>query len=337
MSGQSFSVINRPNIELIIQENFSSFYEIIKQAYLLHARNKTINPNSYFLRFPDDAPNARIIALPAAIREQSPVAGLKWIASYPDNIQQGIQRASATIILNDFKTGYPFALLEGAFISAVRTVLSASLALQYLKPNKKIKALSIIGCGHIAKHFISSLIKLGWQLDKVLLHDLSSEHSLLLQKYIESNFNINVEVVSDLESSICNSSVLVTTTTVAEPYIKNPLWFEHNPTILNLSLRDFAPDILLSSNNIVDDIEHVLSASTSPHLAYLKSGNQDFICGTIDGLIQGDILLDKNKPTIFSPMGMGILDLAVANHVYQLASESDKKLDITNFFGDITR
>jgi ornithine cyclodeaminase/alanine dehydrogenase-like protein (mu-crystallin family) len=90
--------------------------EVVAQTYLTHERGETVNPDSYFLRFPEEPAN-RIIALPAAIvdkqGEQS-VSGIKWIASYPDNIHAGIPRASAVLILNDPQTGYPYALLEGA-------------------------------------------------------------------------------------------------------------------------------------------------------------------------------------------------------------------------------
>jgi hypothetical protein len=38
-------------------------------------------------------------------------------------------------------------------------------------------------------------------------------------------------------------------------------------TFMTKSLRDLAPEILLGSTNVVDDVEHCLKANTSPHLA----------------------------------------------------------------------
>ena len=37
--------------------------------------------------------------------------------------------------------------------------------------------------------------------------------------------------------------------------------------VLHVSLRDLAPEILLTATNIVDDVEHCQKASTSTHLA----------------------------------------------------------------------
>ena len=78
----------------------------------LHCAGDSVNPPSYFLRFPD-RPASRIIALPASIGGQVKVDGIKWISSFPDNVAAGIPRASAVLILNDHDTGYPFACIEG--------------------------------------------------------------------------------------------------------------------------------------------------------------------------------------------------------------------------------
>src|SRR4051812_29695098 len=98
--------------------------DIVGDAYLLHAQGKAVNPDSYFLRFPDDEKN-RIIALPAAITDENAVSGIKWVSSFPDNIRCGLPRAAAVLILNDARSGYPIACIEGSHISTIRTAASA--------------------------------------------------------------------------------------------------------------------------------------------------------------------------------------------------------------------
>jgi N-[(2S)-2-amino-2-carboxyethyl]-L-glutamate dehydrogenase len=47
--------------------------------------------------------------------------------------------------------------------------------------------------------------------------------------------------------------------------------------VLHVSLRDLAPEILLASANVVDDVEHCLKANASAYLAGQLTGNRDFL------------------------------------------------------------
>src|SRR5206468_712217 len=125
------SIINGKTVFDIVRAHRAECIAIVREAYLAHADGRSVNPDSHFLRFPEK-PDCRIIALPAYLGNGFDVAGLKWIASYPANVQRGFPRASAVLVLNDYETGYPFALLESSIISAARTAASAVLAAHWL-------------------------------------------------------------------------------------------------------------------------------------------------------------------------------------------------------------
>lgn len=329
-----FSVITGDVIRSLIANHSESVYEVIKSTYLLHGAGQTVNPNSYFLRFPDQ-PAARIIALPAALCGDQSVAGIKWIGSQPANINQGLPRASAVTILNDYETKYPFACLESATISATRTACSAVLAAEYLhRQGKQIDCLAIVGTGVIAQHILQTFIAQGWQIEKLCLFDQDKSYSKAFASSLRENKLIKgaIEIADQLSDALKASDMVVFTTTAGEPYVNNPALFAHGSTVLNVSLRDLAPDVLLSAENVVDDVEHVLSANTSPHLTYQQCGHKDFIVGSIDQLLRGELRLSLDKVKVFSPMGMGILDIALAYRLYQLAKEENVCIDIDHFF-----
>src|SRR5262245_36226064 len=121
------SIINGKTVADIIHTHRAECIDVVRDAYLAHANGHSVNPDSYFLRLPEK-PDCRIIALPAFLGNGFGVAGLKWIASYPGNVQRGFPRASAVLVLNAYDTGYPFAILESSIISAARTAPSAALA-----------------------------------------------------------------------------------------------------------------------------------------------------------------------------------------------------------------
>ena len=127
------------------------------------------------------------------------------------------------------------------------------------------------------------------------------------------------------------------TTTAGAPYIHDPALFTHAPVVLHLSLRDLAPGILLASTNIVDDVEHVMKANTSPQLVEQQVGHRRFVAGTLAELMTGRITIDRDKPVIFSPFGLGVLDLAVGKWVYDQARAGGLDLRLGDFFYDMTR
>src|SRR5215510_14455722 len=141
------SIINGRTVSEVIRAHRTECIDVVRDAYLAHAQGRSVNPESLFLRF-TDKPDSRIIALPAFLGDGFGVAGIKWIASYPGNIQRGFPRASAVLVLNSYETGYPFAILESSIISASRTAASAALAADWLGGRTKwTRSLGVVGTG----------------------------------------------------------------------------------------------------------------------------------------------------------------------------------------------
>ena len=291
--------------------------ELVEATYRLHGAGDSVNPPSYFLRFPD-RPSSRIIALPASIGGQVRVDGLKWISSFPDNVATGIPRASAVLILNDHDTGYPFACLESSIISATRTAASAALAADWLsRGRQRPTRVGFIGVGLIARYIHTFLAGTGWTFDEIGVHDLSADSKAGFRGYLEQSGAPNrITLHDDAETLIRSSDLVVFATVAGQPHVQDLSWFAHNPLVLHVSLRDLAPEILLASTNIVDDVEHCLKANTSPHLAEQLTGNRSFLHGTLDDVMAGRVTVPADRPVVFSPFGLGVLDLAVGKYVY---------------------
>ena len=113
--------------------------------------------------------------------------------------------------------------------------------------------------------------------------------------------------------------------------------FEHNPLVLHVSLRDLAPEILLDATNIVDDVDHCLKADTSPHLVEQLTGSRDFLDGTLADVMTGRVAVPHDRPVIFSPFGLGVLDLAVGHFVYRQVARSGELQVVDEFFSELRR
>jgi 2,3-diaminopropionate biosynthesis protein SbnB len=333
-----FAVVSGAQVQQALQGREAQIMDLVEATYRLHGAGDSVNPPSYFLRFPD-RPSSRIIALPASIGGPSPVDGLKWISSFPTNVAAGIPRASAVLILNDHDTGYPFACMESSIISAARTAASAALAADRLSRGRpRPMRVGFIGVGLIARYIHTFLAGTGWSFAEIGVFDLSADSAAGFRGYLEQTDTAGRVTVHDSAEELIRSSDLVVFATVAgEPHVHDVSWFDHNPLVLHVSLRDLAPEILLASTNIVDDVEQCLKANTSPHLVEQLTGNRDFLAGTLDDVLAGRVTVPADRPVVFSPFGLGVLDLAVGKHVYDEVVRSGELHVVEDFFHELRR
>ncbi|MGY0491041.1 2,3-diaminopropionate biosynthesis protein SbnB [Streptomyces sp. WG-D5] len=334
----AFAVIPGEQVQQVLRGREVEVGELVETVYRLHGVGDTVNPPSYFLRFPD-RPRARIIALPASLGGPLRTDGLKWISSFPENTRSGLPRASAVLILNDPDTGYPYACLESSVISATRTASSAALAADRLsRGRERPRRVGFIGTGLIARHIHTHLTATGWEFEETAVHDLSAESAAGFRGYLErAGTKGRITVHDDAERLIRESDLVVFATVAAKPHIHDRSWFEHHPLVLHVSLRDLAPEILLDSANYVDDVEHCLKAETSPHLAEQLTGGRDFIDGTLDDVLTGRVEVPDARTVVFSPFGLGVLDLAVGRFVHDEVARQGRLHVVDGFFDELRR
>jgi 2,3-diaminopropionate biosynthesis protein SbnB len=314
--------------------------DAVGRAYLAHSRGESSLPHSTFLRFPDDDLN-RIIALPAYLGDGFGVAGVKWIASFPGNVQKGMARASAVLILNSATTGLPEAILESSLISARRTAASAALAARELRRGRPTGSAGFIGTGVInfetarfLLHAIPDLTELVlFDLDPVRAEAAAARIAEMAQGASGGRAGVQVRVAGDREEIFRTCPLIAFATTAVRPHVSDLSACQPGATILHTSLRDLTADVILAADNVVDDPDHVSRAQTSIHLAEQQTGNRDFIRCTLADLLAGTAPAKKDQDavTIFSPFGLGVLDLAVGHLVRRRALASGRGTIIDSF------
>jgi ornithine cyclodeaminase len=331
-----FRVVGGSTARAIIARNRPQIIDEVRRTYLAHEAGDSVNPDSYFLRFPDK-PESRIIALPAYLGAGHGIAGIKWISSFPANITRGIPRASATLVLNDYETGYPFALLEASQISAARTAASAVLAAGVLHAKRSAERLAVIGAGTIGRNILEFFAAAQWHIGDLIIYDKVADYAAAMSNFARTQLDYPGRVAPSLSGALSGADLVVLTTTAAAPYLSDSGAFRPGEVVLNISLRDIDPVIIASASNVLDDIEHCLKAGTSPHLAVERFGHRDFITGTLAQVMTGAVSTDPAKSVIFSPFGLGVLDLAVGSLVYREALRSGEAVEIPDFFGATSR
>jgi N-[(2S)-2-amino-2-carboxyethyl]-L-glutamate dehydrogenase len=321
------------DISNLFQHQDREILAAVKLAYQIHATGDSCLPHSSFVRFPNNDRD-RIIALPAYIGGEIDTAGIKWIASFPGNLSLGMERASATLMLNSTQTGHTKAIMESSIISAKRTAASAAIGAEQLKGSQKITTLGLIGTGLINFEIVRFLLSTCPEIDTVLVYDLSRERAeQFRQKCHQLSNRLKIKIAADSSNVLQESSLISFATTATKPHVSDLSQCRSGTVILHVSLRDLSPEIILAADNIVDDVDHVTRAQTSIHLGEQQVGNRDFIRTTLGDILNGAAPANsgENKLAIFSPFGLGVIDLALGQLAYNLAIEQNIGETITSF------
>jgi ornithine cyclodeaminase len=306
----------------------------VAHAYQAHRRGQTVLPHSVFLRPPGDERN-RIIALPAYLGDGVDLAGLKWVSSFPDNVAHGIDRASALVVLNSPRTGRPFAVLEGSLISAQRTAASAALAAKALSGGAAPEAVGLVGAGVINRAIVRHLRAVLPGIRRAVLYDIVPERLAAFAEQLARSWPAAaVTAASGIEPVLEQCPLVSYATTAIRPHVADLSRCPPGSVHLHVSLRDLTPEAILSCDNVVDDPDHVCRAQTSVHLAEQLTGGRDFIRCSLGEILVGTAPAkhDAEAITVFSPFGLGILDLAVAKLALERALEQGRALPIRSFF-----
>jgi ornithine cyclodeaminase len=314
--------------------------DAVRDAYLRHREGRTDLPHSVFLRFGDGRPD-RIIALPARIEDDAPVAGIKWIASFPGNVRREMARASALLVLNSTETGRPTAVMESSIISAQRTAASAALAARELHPLQQETTLGLIGCGVINFEIARFVASLAPRLDTLVLFDLDTARAQTFAARVtrelpRTSAGLTCRVVERANDVFSGARLVSLATIAATPHLHDLPWTPGH-TVLHVSLRDLAARLILEADNVADDVDHVLRANTSLHLAEQQTGRRDFVRCTLADVVAGAAPARVDgRPVVFSPFGLGVLDLAVARLVMAYAQTHRTGVVVPNFLPAFT-
>lgn len=291
--------------------------ERIRCTAKLLTTNDYSQPVKPYLRY--NKPSNRIIAMPAYVGGDHPGAGIKWIASFPDNIRAGISRAHSVIILNDVDSGKPLCTINAASVSSIRTASVSGLMIdEYLSAgNRRQLTAGITGFGPIGKMHLQMLEALfGDRFDQYLVYDLLPERISGIPEPLRQK----VRVMDCWQDVYMPADVFITCTVSSERYINLPP--PRGSLQLNVSLRDYMPEyVQYVDRMIVDDWKEICRENTDIEQMHLQCGLQPEHTISIGELVSNSKLADADRDQVimFNPMGMAVFDIATAGWFYKLA------------------
>ncbi len=265
--------------------------------------------------------------------EKLDISGVKTVSVHPKNAEKySLPTVLATIILIDPKTGAPQAIMDGTWITSMRTGAASGVATKYLA-REDASIVGLIGSGVQARTQLLALSKVR-KIKKVNVWTKTRAHG---QKFVEEmkvKLQRPIKLMNTVEDTVKEADIIVTATPSREPILMNG-WIKPGVHINAIGAdapgkEELDPAILKRAKVIVDDtIQAIHSGEINVPISKGIITEKDIYCEL------GEVVAGKKKGrtsddeiTVFCATGLSIEDIVTANLVYRKANKIKRGLKI---------
>ena len=275
-----------------------------------------LNPAKSTMHLGDDGgwpdADAFSIGMPAYV-DWLGVAGMKWaVATWDAGVTPPI---SSQILLFDLQQGAFTAILEGMHITGIRTALQSVVGIQHLYPGSP-GSVGVFGAGFQARFQLRAIDRLV-DVGTIRLYDVSDGRAADLAAALDPE--LDAEVVAEGSPRVAaDADVLVTVTDSKTPVVEES-WLRPGGLVIALgSYRELTDETVGSADRIVvDHTEQCLQRGALSDLAGRGAVTAADLETTIGEVLDADggSPVDPTDRVVFVPIGLGSLDVALAEHL----------------------
>lgn len=267
--------------------------------------------------------NGDLRVMPSYLEELDE-AGVKLVNVHPANPNKyKIPTIMATIILFDPRTGAPTSIMDGTWITAMRTAAAAGVATKYLA-RRDAETLGLVGAGYLAPFQLEALNGV-MKMKHAKIYRRRKQEAVKLAKRMSSKLGVPITAADSVEEAVRGVDVLVTATPVREPIVKDE-WISGGMHINAIGAdapgkEELEPEILKRAKIVVDDWEqawHSGEINVPFERGMIKKEDIHAELGEIVAGLKPGRESDDDI-TIFDSTGLSIQDVVTASHVLRIA------------------
>jgi alanine dehydrogenase len=298
--------------------------EVVEQAFAELANGTAVLP----LRIPITPPDGLALYMPAYLKQLGALA-CKVVTVYKNNPKlHNLPTTIGKVLLQDPATGDVICIMDGGYLTAMRTGAASGVATKYLARKDKGQIAGIFGAGVQAKMQLWA-VAVARDLKKAYVYDISDEAAGKFASEMSGKLNLEIIRAKSADQILAGADIICTATSSPTPIFTGAKVREgthingigsHTP-----GARELDTNIVMRSKFVADSYE-----------ACLKEAG-DIMIPIKEGAITekhmfaelGEIIIGK-KPgreieseiTLFKSNGLAIQDVAAAKLVYDKAVEA---------------
>src|SRR5215472_5842406 len=293
--------------------------EAVAGAFVAYSGGKTETP----LRVGVEPPGGGgvLLAMPCAVAEP-PALGAKIVSVFRGNVARGLPTVTSVYVLSEYDTGAPLAIMDGSYLTAVRTAAGSAVATRALARHDAA-SLGIFGTGVQARFHVQT-VRLVRSLQKVLVHGSSTEKETAFADWVQQECGLAAEPASADETSAAD--IVAACTTSATPVVLadhvQPGAHVNSVGSFTPTTRELPTQLIASAAVYVDSRAGACSEAGDLLLPVAEDAfDLQQVRGEVGELLLGRIAgrRDPTQVTVYKSVGAAFLDAATARLAYQAA------------------
>ena len=295
--------------------------DAVEQGFRALARGDVTSPERLRLDVPTH--NAVLLEMPAfAGLDGAEALGTKVVSVFEQNAKRGLDIVQAVYLLLDSETGVPLSLMDGRFITAIRTAATSAVATK-LMAGSGSKRLAVFGAGVQARFHIEAMIEVA-ELEQVIIVSRTADKAIALADRVRAVHGLPCQVVSS-EKAVATANLICTCTSSPTPLFDGELL--NAGTHVN-AVGAFTPSTRELDTEVVRRARVIIDAESAGReageiLIPLSEGAIDtsHVKGTLAEVVSGTVP-GRESPaeiTLFKSCGLAIEDLVTAWLAYAKA------------------
>lgn len=312
-------LITQEEIQSVL--DLPSVLDIVERTYRFHGEGKVVLPPKLTLDLGEGAPwppyQAFMNTMPAYLGDVD-VAGIKCVGGFRGNPAKGLPYITGTILLINPQNGMLIAVLEGAYITALRTGAASAVFAKFLA-RKDSSVLAIIGAGTQGRMHLRELSQV-FNLTEVRVADIDAARQQEYCRSMASEVRVNIRAMQSHEEAVRGADIVCTLTAATEPLVRKE-WLKKGGLVIGGgSYQELEADVILKADKIV--IDNWAQASHRGALAGLVEAGKlrhENIYADIFEIVAGRKAGREtdDEDIVGVPVGLGSLDIACAYEAYQ--------------------
>lgn len=328
----NLKILSKSEIQSLLK--MEDVIDVVESAYSQKASERASIFDWVFNEFDPDVADMDIKS--GWLKDEG-IFGMKLVSWFSKNPEIDLPPIIGVVMVFDDKTGKPLGLVDGDYITGMRTGAAGAIGAKYMA-RKDSRTLLMVGTGHISKFEIAATLVALPNIREVIINDPRNAQSAInmaikLKDVLRDEFNItkefDVKAVDSIEMATRLSDIIITATPSRDPLIKKE-WLKPGTHLSCIGSdmpgkEEIDPNIFKDARVVVDDLEQCKNIGEIEIPFKLSIMNDKSISGEIGDIINKKIVgrCSDDETTIFDATGTALLDLVTARLAFEVAESKN--------------